>query len=155
MNEIYLASLLPLGKGSSIQGDPVNVDKLLAKALQFFPNIKLSRVELEQIAPKDLPAFLENRLSEAITEKKAAVDSATSWAFVGFFRYLALVQMDESWCKHLSRLDLLKEEMVLQSFTSEKDVMDTYRERALLLFETLMDDVRRNTVYSLFVYNTK
>jgi hypothetical protein len=29
-------------------------------------------------------------------------------------------QVDESWCKHLTRLDLLKEEMVLQSFTAER-----------------------------------
>ena len=42
---------------------------------------------------------------------------------------MSLVQIDESWCKHLSRLDLLKEEMVLQSFTAERNVMDTYRER--------------------------
>ena len=65
---------------------------------------------------------------------------------------MSLVQTDESWCKHLSRLDLLKEEMILQSFTAEKDVMETYAERADALYKTLMDDVRRNTVYSLFVY---
>ena len=47
-----------------------------------------------------------------------------------WFRYMSLVQIDESWCKHLSRLDLLKEEMVLQSFTAERNVMDTYRERS-------------------------
>jgi hypothetical protein len=34
----------------------------------------------------------------------------------------------------------------------EKDVMETYRENAMKLFSTLMDDVRRNTVYSLFIY---
>ena len=33
-----------------------------------------------------------------------------------------------------------------------RDVMETYRERAMKLFDTLMDDVRRNTVYSLFIY---
>ena len=38
--------------------------------------------------------------------------------------YLSMVQTDESWCKHLTRLDLLKEEMVLQSFTAERDVME-------------------------------
>lgn len=65
---------------------------------------------------------------------------------------MTLVQVDESWCKHLSRLDLLKEEMVLQSFTAERDVMEVYRERASSIFETLMDDVRRNTVYSVFIY---
>jgi preprotein translocase subunit SecA len=68
------------------------------------------------------------------------------------FRYLAMVQTDEAWCRHLSRLDLLKEDMVLQSFTAERDVSEIYREKARKLFETFMDDVRRNTVYSLFIY---
>jgi preprotein translocase subunit SecA len=43
-----------------------------------------------------------------------------TYMYIYIFRYLAMVQTDESWCKHLSRLDLLKEEMVLQSFTAEK-----------------------------------
>ena len=30
--------------------------------------------------------------------------------------------------------------------------METYRERASKLFDSLMDDVRRNAVYSLFIY---
>ena len=62
-------------------------------------------------------------------------------------------QIDESWCKHLQRLDLLKEEMVLQSFSAEKDVMITYQERADKVYESIFDDVRRNTVYSLFIYD--
>ena len=79
----------------------------------------------------------------------------SSWALAAFFRYLVVVQIDESWCKHLSRLDLLKEEMILQSFTAEKDVMETYREKANKLYDSIMDDARRNTVYSLFIYKPK
>ena len=30
--------------------------------------------------------------------------------------------------------------------------METYKEKASQLFDTLMDDVRRNAVYSLFIY---
>jgi len=30
--------------------------------------------------------------------------------------------------------------------------MEEYKERAMKLFSTLMDDVRRNTVYSMFIY---
>ena len=33
-----------------------------------------------------------------------------------------------------------------------RDVMEVYKERAMKLFSSLMDDVRRNTVYSLFIY---
>lgn len=45
--------------------------------------------------------------------------------------------------------------MVSQSITAERDVLEVYRERAMKLFETLLDDVRRNTVYSLFIYKPK
>ena len=92
------------------------------------------------------------RLDDAIQQKKVEVDSLSPWAFVAFFRYLALVQIDESWCKHLSRLDLLKEEIVLQSMSSDKGFLETYEESANEVFKTLLDDVRRNTVYSLFIY---
>ena len=105
--------------------------------------------------------MLKSRLKDAISDKRALVDGSVvtnsngvtnGWAFVSFFRYLSLIQIDESWCKHLTRLDLLKEEMVLQSFTAERDVMDSYREKASTIFSSLMDVVRRNTVYSLFIY---
>lgn len=100
-----------------------------------------------------MKGLLRTRLTAAIQTKQSDVDRPGSpWTFPAFFRYMTLVQIDESWCKHLSRLDLLKEEMVLQSFTAERDVMEIYRDRALIIFETLMDDVRRNTVYSVFVY---
>ena len=152
MTEIYDAAVAPL-PGSNAPS-PLNADKLRAKAAQFFPNIALTAVEIDAAAaqPGKVQQLLRARLDEAIAQKRQQVDAVSPWAFVSFFRYLAMVQTDESWCKHLSRLDLLKEEMVLQSFTAERDVMEVYREKAQKLFDTLMDDVRRNTVYSLFIY---
>jgi preprotein translocase subunit SecA len=152
MDEIYEASLLPVTKGKPPIGGPLNAEKLRTKAVQFFPNIALTVDEISSIPTNQVQASLRAKLETAIVLKKSQVDAVSPWAFVAFFRYLAMVQTDESWCKHLSRLDLLKEEMVLQSFTAEKDVMETYREKASKLFDTLMDDVRRNTVYSLFIY---
>jgi len=160
MDEIYEASLVPTSKGKGVPGGPVQADKLVSKAKQFFGNIQLTVDDVAGAAPAKVQQLLQQRLMDAVAEKKAAVDRLfavgagpiADGSFVAFFRYLAMIQMDESWCRHLSRLDLLKEEMVLQSFTAERDVMETYRERALKLFDTLLDEVRRNTVYSLFVY---
>jgi len=154
MGEIYAAAA-GTGTGSDAANGGLNVEKLRTKALQFFPNIALDPAELTAAAAAGGPkvqSLLEGRLDAAIADKRAQVDAVSPWAFSSFFRYLSLVQTDESWCKHLSRLDLLKEEMVLQSFTAERDVMETYKEKAAALFATLADDVRRNTVYSLFIY---
>ena len=157
MREIYEASLvaLPNSKSKPPPGGPVDAEKLVAKVVQFFPNIKLSVAEVASSQAVKVLPLLEQRLEQAMEDKKQLINTASSWAFPGFFRYLTLVQTDESWCKHLSRLDLLKEEMVLQSFTAERDVMETYRERAMKLYDSLLDEVRRNTVYSVMIYAPK
>ena len=156
LKEIYDAALIPDSKGGKVQGGEVDVEKLGSKALQFFPNMQLSMEELNKVAISNSETvldFVNAKLDDALIDKGKLLDQFSQWALPSFARYLSMVQIDESWCKHLSRLDLLKEEMVLQSFTAEKDVMETYKERADSLFSTLMDDVRRNTVYSLFIYN--
>jgi preprotein translocase subunit SecA len=150
--EIYESSLPKDAKGNKVTGGPVKADKLVSKAIQFFPNIVLTQDDIMKTSPEKVQKLVSERLELALAQKIQLIDTVSPWAFAAFFRYLALVQTDESWCKHLSRLELLKEEMVLASFTPDGNVMDTYREKAAKIFETLGDDIRRNTVYSLFIY---
>jgi len=150
--EIYESSLPKDAKGNKVTGGPVKADKLVSKAIQFFPNIVLTQDDITKTSPEKVQKLVSERLELALAQKIQLIDTVSPWAFAAFFRYLALVQTDESWCKHLSRLELLKEEMVLASFTPDGNVMDTYREKAAKIFETLGDDIRRNTVYSLFIY---
>merc|ERR1711871_1149361 len=146
MDEIYKTSITESKKGVI----ELNAEKLCSKALQFFPNLKLSSSELNIDNAYDLA---QSRLTDAIEEKRSIIDATGSaGAFVTFFKYLALVQTDESWCKHLNRLDLLKEEMVLQSFTAETDVLESYTDKAEKLYNNLAGDIRRNSIYSLFIY---
>ena len=73
----------------------MNAEKLCSKALQFFPNLKLSSSELNIDNAYDLA---QSRLTDAIEEKRSIIDATGSaGAFVTFFKYLALVQTDESW----------------------------------------------------------
>jgi preprotein translocase subunit SecA len=162
MDEILLAAVVMPGnaaKPASLAALPasasVDAAKLVSKAVQFFPNIALTASDVSgaALAGGALQALLHTRLRAAIDNKKALLSQGSQWAFPSMARYLSIIQVDESWCKHLTRLDLLKEEMVLQSFTAEKDVMITYQERAAKLFSSLLDDVRRNTVYSLMIYD--
>ena len=63
--------------------------------LQFFPNLKLTPDEL---TTENVKQLTQSRLTEAIEEKRSIIDTAGSTgAFVTFFRYLLLVQTDESW----------------------------------------------------------
>lgn len=70
-------------------------------------------------------SILTRQLQVAIQLKKKEINEisltqANNLGFTSLFRYLTLVQTDESWTKQLTRLELLKEEMILQSFTADK-----------------------------------
>eukprot|EP00981_Chlorochromonas_danica_P011634 scaffold4165_cov194-Ochromonas_danica.AAC.6 len=159
MDEIYQASTTTTAAGGGGGGHvEVNVDKLVSKAKQFFPNIRFSVEEGKFIQSGatgigGLLPILHDRLEEAIVAKQQEIDQVSAWAFVAFFRYLALIQVDELWCKHLTRLEVVKEEVSVQAFTGDRDPLEVYRERASKLFTPLMDEMRRNTVYSIFIYN--
>tara|TARA_A100001015_G_scaffold321344_1_gene451610 strand:- start:2992 stop:3333 length:342 start_codon:yes stop_codon:yes gene_type:complete len=76
----------------------------------------------------DIRTICSTALHQALADKEKMFSTPTAqWSYTAFARNLALIQVDESWTRHLTRLDLLKEEMVLNSFTAEKDVMVTYR----------------------------
>merc|ERR1711871_1364500 len=150
----YCATTMDEIVKASMNSEQVNADNLVTKALQFFPNINLNMEEVTRLGGvEEVRSLAQSRLTDAVAEKQKTIDEVGSQgAFVTFFRYLTLVQTDEVWCKHLNRLDLLKEEMVLQSFTAETDVLESYKDKAEKLYDSLMGNVRRNAVYSLFIY---
>ena len=62
------------------------------------------------------------------------------FVFQSFITALYMLIFISLWlyrCKHLNRLDLLKEEMVLQSFTAETDVLESYTDKAEKLYNNL------------------
>ena len=48
-------------------------------------------------------------------DKQKEIDRYSTWSFLNFFRYMSLIQIDESWAKHLTRLNFLQEEIVAES----------------------------------------
>ena len=107
----YCATTMDEIVKASMNSEQVNADKLVAKAQQFFPNINLNMEEVTRLGNvEEVRSLAQSRLTDAVAEKQKTIDEVGSQgAFVTFFRYLTLVQTDEVWCKHLNRLDLLKE----------------------------------------------
>lgn len=97
MMEIYEASLLPVAnsRGKPAPGGPVNADKLVSKALQFFPNLHLTKEEISTSELSVLPGLLQSKLLIAIAAKRQEIDTASvnELAFLSFFRYLSVVQV--------------------------------------------------------------
>eukprot|EP01041_Mallomonas_annulata_P006005 gene6005-12107_t len=100
MEEIYEACLTPPAKGKGVPGGPVDADKLVAKAKQFYANIQLTPQEIAATPTNRVQQLLQQRLMDAIANKQATVDSLfasgtgpmAAGSFVAFFRYLAMIQ---------------------------------------------------------------
>merc|ERR1712183_61168 len=132
-------------------------EKLLAKADQFFPGVaKLLRKE--DLTGKDaavargyILASVEELFNANIAalEAKAKAAGNPPNAMARSARYTILVTMDNAWSQHLQNMEALKENVVLRQYRG-LDPVQEYREDALTLFGGLEDDMRRNSVYSLW-----
>jgi preprotein translocase subunit SecA len=69
-------------------------------------------------------------------------------------RYLALTQLDDLWCEHLDRMNLLKESVSMEVFRGA-DPLQEFKDQGRELFKDLIATARRNALYSLFVYNPR
>ena len=66
-------------------------------------------------------------------------------------RYLWLVQMDNLWKTHMKSMDYLKQFVGLRSYAND-DPFQVYQTEGFELFTEMLNNVRRNTVYSVFQY---
>ncbi|CAM9178956.1 unnamed protein product, partial [Laminaria digitata] len=67
-------------------------------------------------------------------------------------RFLTLTQMDDLWCSHLENMNLLKESVSMEVFRG-RNPLEEFGVQGKDMFRDLLDNVRRNTVYSLQMYN--
>lgn len=133
---------------------PVLADKLQ----QFFPTgdaSALSAGALNEVFLKGGDGVLEHCLAQAAaaTEKKfSAIEGVRPGLGSESTRFLTLTQMDELWCKHLENMNLLKESVSMEVFRG-RDPLEEFALQGREMFRDLLDNVRRNAVYSLQVYS--
>lgn len=127
---------------------------LSQKLLQFFPGIKrIGEAELTACANqgRSLREKVCSEVVEALAAKAEELDSRRAGFCQDVARYLELTQMDNLWQSHMKRMDYLKEFVGLRSYGQE-DPLEAYQVEGYDLFKAMLDDVRRNTVFSFFQY---
>lgn len=86
--------------------------------------------------------------------KKSSLEAVRDGQFWRAAQYLLLLQLDNGWATHLRAMNYLKESVVLRKYQG-RDVLQEYVIEGARLYEDLLATARRNTVYSLMVYNPK
>jgi preprotein translocase subunit SecA len=123
--------------------------KCVQKLKAFFPGALLNESMCQSAAAIDqVAAAVGVRLSQ----HRRMLQQSAPQQDVAVFRYLALVQHDQLWSEHLRKLALLRDMSSLQTLR-QVDPLQQYQQDSFQLFEQMMAQIRRNTVYSFFKYS--
>ncbi|HIK53694.1 MAG TPA: preprotein translocase subunit SecA [Synechococcales cyanobacterium M55_K2018_004] len=128
------------------------LDKVVAKVKEFVYLLNdLEPEQLEDFSATEIKTFLHEQVRIAYDLKEAQVDAISPGLMRQAERFFILQQIDTLWREHLQQMDALRESVGLRGY-GQKDPLIEYKSEGYELFLSMMTDIRRNVVYSLFQF---
>jgi preprotein translocase subunit SecA len=126
--------------------------KLTEKVKEFvYLLADLEPKQLEDLTVGEIKAFMHEQVRIAYDMKEAQVDQLQAGLMRQAERFFILQQIDTLWRDHLQQMDGLRESVGLRGY-GQKDPLIEYKSEGFELFLEMMTDIRRNVVYSLFMF---
>jgi preprotein translocase subunit SecA len=129
------------------------IDKLTAKMQEFVPLLKqnLKVEDLRDLSYEQILDYLIKQAELAYEAKEAFLDTFEPGLMRKAERFFLLQQVDTLWREHLQQMEALREAVGLRGY-GQKDPLIEYKNEGYELFLEMMDNIRRNTVYNLFIF---
>ncbi len=128
------------------------LEKMVNKVKEFvYLLADLEPNQLEDLSVGEIKAFLHEQVRIAYDMKEAQVDGISAGLMRQAERFFILQQIDTLWREHLQQMEALREAIGLRGY-GQKDPLIEYKSEGYELFLSMMTDIRRNVVYSLFQF---
>ncbi len=128
------------------------LEKMVNKVKEFvYLLADLEPSQLEELSVGEIKAFLHEQVRIAYDMKEAQVDGVSAGLMRQAERFFILQQIDTLWREHLQQMEALREAIGLRGY-GQKDPLIEYKSEGYELFLSMMTDIRRNVVYSLFQF---
>ena len=124
------------------------LDALRAHFMGFLTaeeDFRYSEEELKKLDRKELSEMLCNRAIDRYEEKETLFGEET---FREVERAVLLRNVDTAWMEHIDTMEDLKSNVGLQAY-AQRDPVTEYRIQGADLFDTMVDDIRQNTVRTI------
>ena len=131
-------------------GTADNFEGLEAKLAQFFQGLEAASAS-ELKAAGSVVEHVDDCIDSLIEKRESALNEGADNIMVEALRFIWLTQFDNLWMAHMKTMDYLKQFIVLRGYGSE-DPLQQYQLEGFEIFQEMLRNVRRNTVYSLFQY---
>jgi preprotein translocase subunit SecA len=100
---------------------------------------------------EELKAFLKEQMRNAYDIKEGQVDQLQPGLMRQAERFFTLQQIDTLWREHLQAMEALRESVALRGY-GQKDPLIEYKNEGYDMFLEMMIQVRRNVIYSMFMF---
>jgi preprotein translocase subunit SecA len=107
--------------------------------------------QLEDMVVTEIKAFLHEQARIAYDLKEAQIDQIQLGLMRQAERFFILQRIDTLWREHLQQMDALRESVGLRGY-GQKDPLIEYKSEGYELFLDMMVNIRRDVVYSLFMF---
>ncbi|AUT01925.1 preprotein translocase subunit SecA [Nostoc sp. CENA543] len=128
------------------------LDKLVEKVKEFVYLLSdMQASQLEDMGMGEIKAFLHEQVRIAYDLKEAQIDQIQPGLMRQAERFFILQRIDTLWREHLQQMDALRESVGLRGY-GQKDPLIEYKSEGYELFLDMMVNIRRDVVYSLFMF---
>jgi preprotein translocase subunit SecA len=128
------------------------LDKLVDKVKEFvYLLADMQSSQLEDMGVAEIKAFLHEQARIAYDMKEAQIDQFQPGLMRQAERFFILQRIDTLWREHLQQMDALRESVGLRGY-GQKDPLIEYKSEGYELFLDMMVNIRRDVVYSLFMF---
>ncbi|MBD2443148.1 preprotein translocase subunit SecA [Dolichospermum sp. FACHB-1091] len=128
------------------------LEKLVDKVKEFvYLLADMQSGQLEDMGILEIKAFLHEQARIAYDLKEAQIDQIQPGLMRQAERFFILQRIDILWREHLQQMDALRESVGLRGY-GQKDPLIEYKSEGYELFLDMMVNIRRDVVYSLFMF---
>ncbi|MDD1418060.1 preprotein translocase subunit SecA [Dolichospermum sp. ST_sed1] len=128
------------------------LEKLVDKVKEFvYLLADMQSSQLEDMVMMEIKAFLHEQARIAYDMKEAQIDQIQPGLMRQAERFFILQRIDTLWREHLQQMDALRESVGLRGY-GQKDPLIEYKSEGYELFLDMMVNIRRDVVYSLFMF---
>ena len=147
MNEIVEAYVNP-----DLPPEEWDLGQLVSKVKEFVYLLDdLEPEQLNGLSMDDLKAFLQEQLRNAYDLKEGQIEQDRPGLMREAERFFILQQIDTLWREHLQAMDALRESVGLRGY-GQKDPLIEYKNEGYDMFLEMMTNMRRNVIYSMFMF---
>jgi preprotein translocase subunit SecA len=150
MSEIVEAYINP-----DLPPEEWNIDKLISKVKEFIYLLDDLKVEdINLLSIEELKNYLQEQLRIAYDLKESQIEKIRPGLMREAERFFILQQIDNLWREHLQSMDSLRESVGLRGY-GQKDPLIEYKNEGYDMFLEMMTNMRRNVIYSMFMFQPK